>query len=113
MAVPTVSGLMDEIIGAAQGVIEGDLPTLEGFAKEQLEDLAELGVVIAKGAVPGGWIDDEEELKFWLKGLRRLAGDFVHTLAALVVLVVEKVINAVLDVLRNAISTAIGSVVPL
>ena len=113
MSIPDAGELMGSIIGAAKGVIDEDMPAISGFAEAQLSDLAELGIVVAKGIAPGGWIDDPEDMKVWFKSIRAQVRDFVHTLAALVTLMIEKVLNAIIGVFTEVFSGALGAVLPI
>lgn len=113
MSIPNVTELMGNVVDAARGVIDADMPAISGFAEAQLTDLAELGIVVAKGIAPGGWIDDPEDMKVWFKSIRSQVRDFVHTLAALVALMIEKVLNAILGVFTSIFTGALGAVLPV
>jgi hypothetical protein len=100
-----------DILDAVKGVIDGDVPELRDFARTQLEAIAEQTVLVAKGLAVG-WIDTEEEKAHWAKTLKDMTTEFVKTLRALVMLTLEKAINAVLGVLNKVFETAVNAVLP-
>lgn len=108
LQLPSLDDIGAQILTAIKSIADNDLPELNDFATAQLEDLKTLTQLTAKGALPNGWIDDEEDLKYELARLRRLTIDFIHTLAALATLALEKTINAVLGVINGIIMNAFG-----
>ena len=103
--------LGDDILDAVRGVIDGDLPELRDFVTDQLDGIAEQTVLVAKG-VAAGWIDTEEERAHWAKTLKDMATEFAKTLRALVVIAIEKAVNAIIGVLQGAIKAAVGVALP-
>lgn len=103
--------IAEKILGAIKGAIDGDLPELRDFAKHQLEGLAEQTLLVAKG-LANGWIDTEEEKAQWAKTLKDMATEFAKTLRALAVILIEKAVNAVLEVLNGLFLSAARTVLP-
>jgi hypothetical protein len=106
-----IAKLGSDILVAVRGVIDKDVPALGDFAKAQLEAIAEQTALIAKG-MAAGWIDTEEEKKHWADTLKDMATEFVKTLRALVVITIEKTVNAIIGVLRTALQAAVGAALP-
>lgn len=106
-----VSDLVADIVKAIKGVIDTDLPTLNVFVKAQLEGIAEQAALVAKGLAVG-WIDTDEERKHWAETLRHMAIEFARTLRALVVIVVEKAVNAVIGVFQALFQRAASAALP-
>jgi len=107
-----VAALGDDILNAVRGVVDDDLPTLSDFVKNQLAGIAEQTALVAKG-IADGWIDTEEERAHWAKTLKDMATEFAKTLRALVVITVEKAVNAIIAVLRGAVEATVGVALPL
>ncbi|HBC09205.1 MAG TPA: hypothetical protein DC046_16725 [Rhodospirillaceae bacterium] len=100
--------LLDDVLAAAAGTASVGVDSITDFAKDYAQDIAEYSALIAKGAAPGGWID-EEDLPGWTKSLKTMVREFARMVAALIVVAVEKIINAVLSVIRTAIEGVIGA----
>lgn len=106
-----VADVVRDIVDAVKGVVQSDLPTLNDFVKAQLEGMAEQAALVAKGLAVG-WIDTDEERRHWADTLRHMAVEFARTLRALVVIVVEKAINAVIAVFQSLFQRVAGAVLP-
>ncbi|MET1253994.1 hypothetical protein [Aliikangiella maris] len=101
-----VNQLIIDIKQAASGVINQDVTVLRGFSERQVKALAKQAELIAKG-IAAGEIDDDLK-DFFLDSLEDMALNFAKTLRGLVMVTVEKVWNAVVNVLWSAIGTATG-----
>jgi len=112
MAAINASDLLDNILNTAANTASTGIDSISQFAKDYAEDIAEYAALIAKGAAPGGWID-EEDLPGWTKSLKKMIREFARMVAALIVVEVEKIINAVLDVIKTAVEGVIGKVLPI
>lgn len=108
MSIVDVSDLLSQIMAAATEAVDQGVDALSDFSREYAGDIAEYSALIAKGAAPGGWIDSDD-LPGWIKSLKKMVREFARMVAALVVISIENVINAVLDVIKSVVEGAIGS----
>ncbi|MES9903502.1 MAG: hypothetical protein ABW168_12615 [Sedimenticola sp.] len=101
-----IEQLMSDIKTAASQVINQDVAVLRGFSERQLKALAKQTELIAKGVASG---DIDEDLRdFFLDSLEDMALNFVKTLRGLLLVTIEKVWNAIIGVIWNAIGAATG-----
>lgn len=98
--------LMTDLKVAASQVINQDITVLRGFSERQLKALAKQAELIATG-VTSGEIDADLQ-DFFLDALEDMALNFAKTLRGLVMVTVEKVWNAIVCVLWQAIGAATG-----
>lgn len=103
--------LVADMKAAATGVLGNDVTTIRGFSERQLKAIAQQAEFVAVGISTGQITGEMEE--FFLDSLEDMALNFVKTLRGLVMVTVEKVWNAVVGVLWNAISKAANIVLPL
>ncbi len=104
-----IEQLLIELQSAASQVINQDVTELRGFSQRQLKALAKQAELIAAGVASG---DIEEDLRdFFLDSLEDMALNFAKTLRGLLMVTIEKVWNAIVGVLWNAISAATGLVI--
>jgi hypothetical protein len=97
---------MNDIKDAATNVINQDVTVLRGFSERQLKALAKQTDLIAEGIISG---DIDEDLRdFFLDSLEDMALNFAKTLRGLLMITIEKVWNAIVGVLWNAIGSATG-----
>jgi predicted GTPase len=106
-----IAQLGDDILNAVKGVVGKDLPALGDFAKAQLEAIAEQTALIAKG-IAAGWIDTEAEKQHWADTLKDMATEFAKTLRALIVITIEKTVNAIINVIKTTVQAAVGVALP-
>lgn len=106
-----IAQLGTDILGAVQGVIEDDLPQFRNFVRLQLEGLAEQAALVAKG-LAAGWIDTEDERKHWADTLRHMTREFLRTIRALVVITVERALNAIIEVFQRLFERTAGTLIP-
>lgn len=102
--------LVKDMQDAATGVLQKDVATVQGFSKRQLDAIALQGHVVATGIATGNISGELQQ--FFLDGLKDMVRSFVRTLHGLLMVTIEKVWNAVVGVLWNAISKATGLVLP-
>lgn len=105
-----INQLIADIQAAATGVLKKDITTLGGFSDQQLLALAQQAVLVEAGIVSGQITAATRE--FFLDGLQEMARNFVATLRGLVEITIEKVWNAVVDVLWKAIRAGTGLALP-
>jgi len=106
-----VNKLVQDIKDAVSGVINEDVTTLSGFQERQVKDMAKRAAQIAEFTIKGEI--DEEQRKFFLEDLARDAKTFAKVVVAMVAITIEKVWNAVVEIIwgaiNGAVDTAIGS----
>ena len=107
MSTLKVDDLTAKILNAATDAVDGGIGKLSAFSKEYAGDIADYSALIARGAMPGGWIDDDD-LPGWIKSLKKMVREFARMVAALIVIAVENVINAVLGVIKSTVESIIG-----
>lgn len=98
--------IINEIKEVSSNILEKDITTVRGFSKRQVEAIAKQTVMIQVGILNG---DIDDDLKnFFFDGLEAMALNFVNTLKGILSVTIEKVLNAVVDLLWKAIETAIN-----
>jgi hypothetical protein len=95
---------------AASGVLNADVSTFRGFSERQLKAIAQQAELVATGIATKQITEETEQ--FFLDSLEDMALSFAKTLRGLIMVTVEKVWNAIVGVLWNAISKAAGVVLP-
>lgn len=106
-----VEKLVNEIKSAAQGVLSVDIATVRGFSARQLHAIALQTHVVATGIATNNI--SEELQDFFLDALKDMVTSFTRTLIGLVSVTIEKIWNAVIGVVWNALSTALGTFLPV
>ena len=99
---------MNNIKTAAAGILQKDISTISGFSQAQLRALAKQAAWIAEATAKNEL--NEEERAFFLRNLADMARNFVKVLQGLAAITIEKLWNAVVDVLWGAIRGAAGSI---
>ena len=102
--------LKDEIKDVVSGILNKDITTVRGFSNRQLDGIAAQTSLIASGIASGEITDATRD--FFLDQLIELAHNFVNTLIGLIITTIEKLWNAIVSVLWNAISKATGIQLP-
>lgn len=105
-----VQQLIASITGAASRVVQEDVTALQGYSKQQVQMLAQQAAWIAQGSLSGQLTP--ELRSYFLANLENLAKDFAATIEGMVAITAEKVWNAVVGVLWDAIGKAIGVALP-
>jgi len=103
-----IATVVSDIKMAVSGILGKDVSTWRGFAEEQVTALAKQAKLIATGYASGELTDDDTD--FFLDGLEAMAENFAQTLRGLVLITIEKVWNAAVGVLHDAIRTALGPI---
>ena len=100
-----VLNIIKEIKEVASAILEKDISTVRGFSERQVEAIAKQAVIIQRGVLNG---DIDEDLKeYFLEGLEAMALNFVNTLKGILAVTVEKIWNAIVDVLLKTIDSVI------
>jgi hypothetical protein len=98
--------LVADMQAAASETLKTDVSTLRGFSERQLKAIGQQAQLVASGIASGQITEETRE--FFLDGLEDMALSFARTLRGLVLVTIEKVWNAVVNVLWAAISKATG-----
>jgi len=106
MAELNIGKLLTDIENAARPILQRDLKSINGFSERQLRDLAAFAAMVATGVATGQISKDAHP--FMLQTLEDMTKHFVEVLHGLVVITIEKLINAIIDVAVKAIETASG-----
>jgi hypothetical protein len=106
----TLDRLVTDMKAAASGVLNADVSTFRGFSERQLKAIAQQAELVATGIATKQITEETEQ--FFLDSLEDMALSFAKTLRGLIMVTVEKVWNAIVGVLWNAISKAAGVVLP-
>ena len=91
---------------AARAVLDADLAALRGFARAQLDALAQQALYIGAGVADGSI--DEPMRRYFLDALREMTRSFVNTLLGLAEIAAERLYNTLLEVLWRAVGTVAG-----
>lgn len=110
MASINVEALVDDMKAAASRVLEQDVSTLRGFSERQLKAIAQQARLVASGIATRQITEETRE--FFLDSLEDMALSFAKTLRGLLMVTIEKVWNAVVGAIWDAISKATGLVLP-
>ena len=106
-----VDAVVTAIKDAASNILNTDIATFKGFSERQAKTMAQQAKLVATGIATGEITAETQD--FFLDGLKDMALSFANTLAGLVVVTIEKIWNAVVGVLWNAISDAAGIALPI
>lgn len=105
-----INDLVEEIRLAITMVIKKDFSKIKGFQENQAIALATHAKLIAEGVRSK---DIDPELKeFYITGLKAMAKNFVKVTIATIKISIEKVLNAVMEVLIGAIQKVIIGIIP-
>ncbi|HSN67404.1 MAG TPA: hypothetical protein VLS94_12240 [Fusibacter sp.] len=108
---PSVSKLVNDMMQASFSILKKDITTVGGFTKRQLKGMAELAKMIAIGIKEETLSD--ETVEYSLGRLKSMPEEFIVVIKKIAELEMEKVWNAIIGVLWNAIETAIGFKLPI
>lgn len=97
--------IINEIREVATTILEKDISTVNGFSERQVEALAKQTAIVQQGILNG---DIDEDLKeFFEQGLKDMARNFVNTLKGILSVTIEKIWNAIVEVVLKAINTVV------
>jgi len=106
----------DEIIAAVKatisGVINKDFPAIGAFAEGQLKAMAQQTVLIGEATAQGEFKGNDHLRDHFLNQLAKMAENFARVIAALVVIAIEKIWNALVDLLWDTLDGAAGFALP-
>jgi predicted membrane chloride channel (bestrophin family) len=105
---------LGEVVDLARNAIEGivgrDVRQIRGFSERQLKLLAKQAAWIAEARALGEL--DDEDYDGFLDRLEQMTRNFAETLRGLLLVTIEKIWNAVVDVLWGAIERVVGVPIP-
>lgn len=105
-----INELMKDIKDTVSGIIGKDVTTVRGFSSRQLTGIANQTSLVALGIGSGEITDFTRD--FFLDQLVEMSRNFVNTLVGLLITTIERLWNAVVNVLWSAISKATGINLP-
>lgn len=105
-----IEELMTDIKNTVSVILSKDITTVTGFSERQLSGLAHQASLVASGILTGEITDATRD--FFLDQLVQAAHNFVNTLVGLVVATIERLWNAVVGVIWQAISKVTGIALP-
>jgi len=94
--------LVLDMEAAATSVLQTDVSSLRGFSRRQMTAIAKQAGLIATGITTGQITEETQE--YFLDNLEDMALSFAKTLRGLISVTIEKVWNAIVAVLWDAIS---------
>ncbi|WP_336751766.1 hypothetical protein [Aeromonas hydrophila] len=103
--------LIDDMKAAASGILNADVSIFRGFSERQLNAIAQQTVLVATGIATKQITKETEQ--FFLDSLEDMVLSFAKTLRGLLMVTIEKVWNAIVSVIWNAISKAAGIALPV
>ena len=107
-----VGDLIPAIVAAASGVIHKDVTAITGFSADQARRIETLSITLANLIAAGAFQGDPQSQADHLGILEDLIKNFARTLKGLTVITVEKVINAVVKTVWDALDRATGLALP-
>jgi len=97
-----IDQLIEDVKSTASEVITKDVTTLRGFSNRQLRGIATQSALVASGIATG---QIREGLRdFFLDQIVELVRNFVNTLVGLALATIERLWNAIVNVIWGAIS---------
>lgn len=112
VTLPSAGELLDQMRTAASGILQKDISTVQGFSKSQLEKIAAHTVSVLELEATGAFKGNDALRDHFVKGVEELTRLFVRTLQGLVMITIEKIWNALVNVIWGAIDKAIGFQLP-
>jgi hypothetical protein len=101
-----IDQLLDDMKNAATAIITKDVTTIRGFSNRQLNGIANQAALVATGIASGQITPATRD--FFLDQIVELTQNFAESLVGLLMATIERVWNAIVNVIWQAISTATG-----
>lgn len=105
-----IEQLIEDIKTTSSEIITKDVTTLRGFSNRQLRGIATQSALVATGIATGQIRDSLKD--FFLDQIVELARNFVNTLVGLTLATIERLWNAIVNVIWGAISKATNIQIP-
>ena len=109
---PKPGELVSSMLTAADGVLKKDVSKIAGFSKNQLLRIEKLAIDLAEMIAEGEFDDDPQGQETYLGILQDLITNFTKTLVGLNKITIEKMWNAIVKVIWNALDKATGLALP-
>lgn len=109
---PNLDQLMKDISAAASTIVNKDISTITGFAKSQEIKLAKFAIWIGEAELAHEFDQVPGLREEFLQSLQDMIRDFVNTLRGLTMITIEKIWNAIVDVIWTALDKATGLALP-
>jgi hypothetical protein len=103
-----INQLIADMTTAANGVLKNDITTLAGFSERQLTAIAQQTALVELGIRTNQITEETRE--FFLDNLKDMTISFVKTLRGLLLVTMEKIWNAMVNVIWNTINAAIPGI---
>ncbi|MFV3074168.1 hypothetical protein [Niveispirillum fermenti] len=113
MAYFDVGALVTQITNEATAIVGKDIKLVAGFSEQQLEGLAAQAALLADGIATGRIRPALQD--YFLDSLKQSAANLLRVLVGVVLVTLEKLWNAVVGALWDALSkaTGLGFIAPL
>lgn len=105
-----INELIADVKTTASAIISKDIETLRGFSNRQLHGIATQSALVATGLASGEIRDSLRD--FFLDQLVELVRNFVNVLVGLTLATIERLWNAIVNVIWTAISKAANITLP-
>ncbi|MEA3406417.1 MAG: hypothetical protein U9R28_11860 [Pseudomonadota bacterium] len=102
--------LILQIKRVSSDILGKDVTTFKGFSERQLKAIAEQTILVEMGIATGEITEATQD--FFLKSIKDLVKNFTETLKGLMLVTINKLYNAILDLIWNSIKTATNVVLP-
>jgi hypothetical protein len=109
---PNPGELVSAMQSAATAIVGKDISTVEGFAKDQLLRIEKLSIRLGEMIIAGEFDGDPDGQKDYLGIVQDLITNFTKTLQGLAIITIEKVWNALVNVVWTALDKATGLALP-
>ncbi len=109
---PTADELIAAVKATISDVIKKDFPSITDFAQRQLKALADQTVLIGEATAHGEVVGKKDLLEHFLSQLAKMTENFARVMAGLVLIAIEKIWNALVDLLWDTLDGAAGFVLP-
>lgn len=113
MAGLDLNQLIGSITSTGTNILQKDLTEIGGFAEEQLTAIAQQAKDIEEATLAGDFAGNPALRDHFVNTLADLTRTFVKTLEGLAAITAEKLWNAIVKVVWNAIGSATGAALPL
>ncbi len=98
--------LLEQIKDVSKHILNKDIASIRGFSQRQLKAISQQTILVQKGVSSGAI--DEDLMEYFFDGIEAMTRNFVNTLKGLLVVTVEKLWNAISDLLWDTITSAIN-----
>ena len=108
-----LGNIFGQIANVTKDMVGKDVTSASAFAQEQMRLIEQNAILFSQMELAGEFTDDPERRDQYLQMIKATAVNFAKTIRALAVVEVEKLVNAVVKVVWDAIGTATGVALPI